>query len=109
MTRITVACALGLWAGPIAAQELHLDPPTLSARADERCAPAQRALCNGTSGLRAINGDLSCDVCAPLPPEAVAPAAATRTNDSPACLPGAAQPPPKSCTPPPPIDTIPRP
>jgi hypothetical protein len=108
MTRIVIAGAFALWAGPIAAQELHLNPPTLSARAD-RCAPAQRALCEGAAGRRALETDLSCDACAPLPPEAIAPAAATRVNPSPKCLPGAAEPQPKSCTPPPPIDTIPRP
>jgi hypothetical protein len=108
MTRIIIACSFALWAGPIAAQELHLDPPTLSARAD-RCAPAQRALCEGIDGRRAIETDLSCDACAPLPPEKIAPPSATRLNASPACLPGAAEPQPKSCTPPPPIDTIPRP
>src|SRR5438067_2692065 len=108
MIRIVVACAFGLWAGPIGAQELRLNPPTLSARAD-RCAPQQRALCDGVAGRRAIETDLSCDACVPLPPEAIAPPAASRVNTPPECLPGAAEPQPKSCTPPPPIDTIPRP
>lgn len=111
MTRYLVACALGLWAGPIAAQELHLNPPTMSARA-ERCTAAQRAVCDGMGRERAIESNLTCDACAsrPLPPDAIAPAAATRTSGSPECLPGATEPAPRSCTPPPPpVDAIPRP
>jgi len=91
MNRYLFVCALGLFAGPVAAQELRLDPPQLSARAD-RCAPVQRALCDDVGEQRAIDSGLSCQACEsrPLPPDAIAPAAKARSVSSPDCLPGAA-------------------
>jgi hypothetical protein len=106
-----VVCALGLSAGAAVAQELRLDPPTLSARNDH-CSGHQRAMCEGR-GQRALETGLSCDACGvpPMPAEMMAPttpAATEKTTTSPECLPRAAGPLPSSCVKPPRIDTIPR-
>ena len=108
----TVGLALGLWAGPTAAQELRLDPPALSANA-ARCTAQQRATCEGI-GQRALDMDLSCDDCAPLPMPAdliapKGPAAPSRPAASPDCLPRASGPLPPSCVPIPRLDQLPRP
>ncbi|HEX9102301.1 MAG TPA: hypothetical protein VF997_08865, partial [Polyangia bacterium] len=101
---IALACALGLWAGPVAAQELHLAPPTLSAQSD-RCGTTERALCP-TLQERGIESSLQCDACQkrPMPPELVAPppsapvsVPAGKRTTSPDCLPGASRPAPSSC------------
>jgi hypothetical protein len=106
---IALAGALGLWAVPVAAQELRLDPPTLSAQAD-RCGEEQRALCSGL-GERASNGGLSCDACRaqPMPADLSSPRELSsppgmRTR-APECLPrtGAALP---SCLEAPRLDNI---
>jgi hypothetical protein len=112
MSRIAVvACALGLAAGPLAAQELRLNPPTLSARA-ERCSSAQRALCEGAGRQRAIETNLSCEACGspPLPAEIVPPAAADKAAPRLECLPRSAGPLSPPCAPTAPrLDNIPRP
>jgi len=112
MSRFAViaACALGLSAGAAVAQELRLDPPKLSARA-EHCGARQRAMCEGR-GQRAIDIGLSCDACGapPMPAEVVAPASsADQDTKSPECLPRASGPLPQSCIEKPRLDTIPRP
>jgi hypothetical protein len=113
MSRIVVvACAFGLWASPVAAQELQLAQPTLTARAD-RCTAHLRSLCQGF-GQRAIESELSCDVCGPppMPAEVVAPkhAGSGRGHKLDGeCTPRASGPLPSSCAEAPRIDHIPRP
>ncbi len=107
---MALACALGLWAGPVAAQELRLDPPRMSAQAD-RCGSAERARC-GDARERALDTGLTCDACRPppMPAELTAPAgAAPREPKSPECLPRASGSAPASCVQPPRLDLIPRP
>jgi len=118
---IALGCALGLWAVPVAAQELRLGPPTLSAQG-ERCGDAERALCP-TLDERGIDTSLQCDACrrTPMPPELTAPAQGppseraappTKGTLTPACLPGASRPAPPSCADAldvPRLDAIPRP
>ena len=108
---IAVASALGLWAVPVAAQELRLEPPTLSAQA-ERCGAAERALCPSTE-QRGIETNLQCDAClqSPMPPEMTATPHTVpgKSTLSPVCLPGASRPAPPSCVDAPRLDAIPRP
>ena len=109
---VVVACAFGLWASPVAAQKLQLAPPTLTAGAD-RCTAELRSLCQGP-GQRALESDLACDVCGPLPmpAEVVAPKAATsgrRHKLEGECAPRASGPLPSKCAEAPRIDHIPRP
>ena len=113
MGRFVVVCALGLWAGPVAAQELQLAPPTLTARAD-RCTAHLRSVCQGVGHERALGNDLSCAACGPgpMPAELVAPkgaAAPSRRVADPDCLPRASGPLPTKCTEAPRLDHIPRP
>jgi hypothetical protein len=105
-----VACAFGLWASPAVAQDLQLDQPTLTAAAD-RCSARLRAQCQGP-GQRALESELSCAACGPLPmpAELVAPkaaAASRKTRD--ACLPRASGAVPASCVEAPRLDSVPRP
>lgn len=107
-----VACALGLWASPVAAQSLQLAPPTLTARAD-RCTAQLRTLCQGNR-QRALETDLSCADCgpAPMPADVVAPASTTgpdRPRGRSDCAPTAGGPLPQGCAAPPRLDYIPRP
>ncbi|HXU70594.1 MAG TPA: hypothetical protein VN947_14755 [Polyangia bacterium] len=108
---VTIACALGLWALPAAAQEsLQLSPPEMSARA-ERCTPDLRTRCEGV-GERALDRDLACDACQPMPADVIAPEstpAATPRTTSPECLPRASGEVPASCADAPRLDHIPRP
>ncbi|MGZ3439454.1 MAG: hypothetical protein ACXVDD_08050, partial [Polyangia bacterium] len=98
---------------PVAAQELQLAPPSLTARAD-RCTAHLRSVCQGGGGgQRALESELSCEACgpAPMPPELVAPkpAAATgKQRDDGECLPRAAGPRPAFCAEPPRLDHVPR-
>ncbi len=106
---------LGFWAAPVAAHELELTPPTLSARAEEPCSVQERAVCQGL-GQRALEAGLRCNACgpAPMPPDLVAPAhtpgaPAGRPTGSPQCLPRESGPLPPSCVGPPHLDILPRP
>jgi hypothetical protein len=114
---LAIACALGLWGLPAAAQNMRLQPPNLSAR-QEHCTPQQRARCEGLE-QRALEQDLSCSACgavAPaMPPEMVAPsesssgpapAAPQSTPNCPTTTGGSS---PVLCPQPPPLDLIPRP
>lgn len=114
MTRfVIVVCALGLWASPVAAQELQLAHPTLTAHAD-RCSSHLRSMCQGIGRERALGNGLSCDACspAPMPAELVAPRSAAthdRRNTDGECLPRASGPLPSTCAKGPRLDHIPRP
>ena len=103
-----VLCALGLAAPAAAAQTLRLDDPTLSAAA-ERCSAPQKARCEGV-GQRALDYDLSCDSCTPMPAELHAPAAPPRSETlAPACLPRAHGHVPRACLDAPRLDNVPKP
>lgn len=96
MRYVAVACAVGLWVGPALAEEMRLDPPTVSARQDH-CSSRQRAECAGVAGKRVIDEELSCSACdttaaPPLPAEIVSPPAATPRNARPARPPQQCQP-----------------
>ncbi|MCU1279615.1 MAG: hypothetical protein JWM53_3161 [bacterium] len=110
---IAVVCAIGLWTVPVAAEELRLAPPTLTAHAG-RCSGQLRSMCESVS-QRAIETDLSCDACSPgpMPPEVVAPASGpadgTKAPDTNRCEPQTSGPLPSSCVEAPPLDAIPRP
>src|SRR5262245_29243569 len=83
-----IACAVGLWALPAAAQPvspLGADQPALAAdqpalAADQpalaaqttHCTPQERARCASAAGQRAIEYDLSCDACVPMPADVIA-------------------------------------
>jgi hypothetical protein len=110
---VVVVCALGLWAGPAAAQQLQLAQPTLTARAD-RCTAQLRSVCQGFGHERALGSDLSCEACGPqlMPAELVAPkgaASRSRRRVDGDCLPRASGPAPAWCTEAPRLDHIPRP
>ena len=109
---IALVGGLGLWAAPAAAQELRLEPPTLSAQA-ERCGAAERALCPTLDERGMQPQSLACDACKePMPPELTASPHAvpsSKSNVSPECLPGASRPAPASCFEAPRLDIIPRP
>lgn len=119
MRHVIVVAALGLWVGPVAAKELRLDPPTLSAR-QERCEPRQRDLCNNVAGQKAIESDLSCTACAnegaAMPAEIMSPslgdtprpASKVKPRRGPDCEPRSNDPN-DACAPLPPLDTLPRP
>jgi hypothetical protein len=116
---IAVVAALGLWVAPAAAKQpqMHLDPPTMSAKQD-RCTPRERAICEGMAGQRAIDSNLSCQQCdATMPAEIVAPSPGdtprpTKSLKSPgpgaSCEPSSSNPD-ELCPAMPPIDTLPRP
>lgn len=106
---VTIVCALGLWALPAAAQSLRLSPPELSSA--ERCTPQLRDRCEGV-GQRAINEDLECRACLPMPADEVAPQstppAGTPRTRSPDCLPRASGEVPASCADAPRLNHVPR-
>jgi hypothetical protein len=114
MSRLTaVACALGLWVAPAAAQEVRQSPPALSAGV-EQCTAHQRAVCQGV-GQRAVENDLSCGACGPppMPPDVIEPAEPASTGglqkSRAECPPDASGAAALSCAVPPRLDNIPRP